>query len=129
MDITLGPWRAEMSVDKQYQPLAEAMAKPAWETVKNTPGFEPKEAVKGEAAKTGFTISGKLTNVIKDGNGLRVFATFTILLDGTFVNVQPVKGDAIAIGEPPVNALIAVTEDRITKILKLIKAGSVKKAK
>ncbi len=129
MDVTLGPWKAALSVDKKYWPLAEAMGKQAWKTVEDS-GSVPKEAVKGQAATTGFTISGELTNVVKDGNGMRVFATFTILLDNTFTNVQPVKGDALADhGAQPVEALLAVTENRITKILGLIKDGLVKKVR
>jgi hypothetical protein len=129
MDITLGGWTVDLSVDqKQGKPLAEAMGDEASKTVKDAPGFTPKEAVQGKPAKSGFTISGKLTKIGKDKDGIHVQATFTVWIDGTFANLAPVVGDAWAKdGATPEEALRAVTEARITKILGLIKAGRVAK--
>ncbi len=131
MDITLGPWTVDMSIDKtQGQPIADAMGAEAFDTVKGTTGFTPQNAVDGKPAKTGFTISGKLTMLAKEPNGMHVRATFTILIDGTFPNVAPVVGDAWAQApNTPIDAVQAVTDTRIAKILTLIKSGQIKKAR
>jgi hypothetical protein len=51
------------------------------------------------------------------------------MLPNSMSNVPPVKGDALAdMGATPEDALRAVTENRITKILAKIKEGVVKKA-
>ena len=130
MDLTLGPWKAEVSVAQTHRPLVEDMGKQAWETVKATQGFTPKEAVGGTPAAAGFTISGVLNKVVKEGSGMRVFVTFTVHLDATMVNIAPVKGDAIATGSmTPKDALLAVTEARIAKLLPMIRSGLIRKAK
>ena len=131
MDITLGPWTADMSVEeRQRKPLAEAMGDEAWKTVKNTAGFAPKAAPQGKPAPSGFTISGKLTNVVKNGNTIHVMSTFTLWVDGTFSNVAPVKGDGYAKdGATPEDALRAITESRVKKLLEVIKSGGAGKAR
>ncbi len=129
MDITLGPWTVDLSVDKtKGQPVADAMGVEAFATVKSTVGFTPQNAVNGKPAPSGFTISGKLTKLAKEPNGMHVQAAFTIQLDATFVNIAPVVGDAWAQApNTPIDAMQAVTDTRIAKILSLIKAGQIKK--
>jgi hypothetical protein len=131
MDITLGPWTVDLSVDQtQGQPIADAMGAQAFGTVKATTGFSPVNAVKGKPAASGFTISGKLTLLKQEPNGMHVQVKFTVLVDGTFPNVAPVPGDAWAIApNTPIDAVQAVTEARIGKILGLIKSGQIKKAR
>ena len=130
MDVSLGPWTGAMSVgDKLRQPLADAMGDEAWKTVKNTAGFTPQKSPEGKPAPSGFTISGKVTNVVKEGARLHVMATYTLWADGTFANIQPVPGDAYAEGSMTAeDALRAVTEARVTKLLGLIKSGAAAKA-
>lgn len=131
MDVALGPWTAAMSVEEKYRaPLAKAMGEEAWSTVKNTAGFTPKEAPNGQPAKSGFTISGKLTNVLKNGSVIQVMSSYTLWVDGTFSNVQPVAGDGYAKdGATPEDALRAITEDRVKKLLAAIKSGQARKAR
>ncbi len=129
MDITLGPWTVDLSIDKtKGQPIADAMGAEAFDTVKGTAGFTPQKAVNGKPAPSGFTISGKLTKLAKEPNGMHVQGTFTIQLDATFVNIMPVVGDAWAQGSmTPIDAVQAVTDDRIAKILGMIKKNQIKK--
>jgi hypothetical protein len=129
MDITLGPWTVDLSIDKtKGQPIADAMGVEAFATVKGTAGFTPQNAVNGKPAPSGFTISGKLTKLAKEPNGMHVQGTFTIQLDATFVNTMPVVGDAWAQGSmTPIDAVQAVTDDRIAKILGMIKKNQIKK--
>jgi hypothetical protein len=132
MDITLGPWTVDLSMDQtQGQPIADAMGAQAFDTVKATNGFTPqKVGADGKPAASGFTISGKLTMLAKEPNGMHVQVKFTILVDGTFPNVAPVPGDAWAVApNTPIDAVQAVTEARIGKILGLIKSGQIKKAR
>jgi hypothetical protein len=131
MDITLGPWTVDLSVDQtQGQPIADAMGVQAFTTVKATTGFTPVNAVKGKPAASGFTISGKLTLLQKEPNGMHVQVKFTVLVDGSFPNIAPVPGDAWAVApNTPIDAVQAVTEARIGKILGLIKSGQIKKAR
>ncbi len=126
MDVILGPWAAAHVENK---PLAEAMGDEAWKTVKNAAGFTPKEAPKGQSATKGYGISGRLTNVVRQGNSVKVFSAFTIWVDGTLSNVAPIQGSAAADGSNTAeDAVRALTEDRIEKILKTIKTGAVHKA-
>ena len=125
MDVTLGPWTAAHAENK---PLAEAMGDEAWKTVEKTTGFTPKEAPKGKPAM-GYTISGKLTSVVKKGNSTQIFMTFTIWIDGTISNVPPIQGTGFAEGSSTAeDAVRAITENRIKKILETIKTGRVVKA-
>jgi hypothetical protein len=130
MDVTLGPWKAETSVEEQdRKPLTEAMADAARSKVKMTTGFTAKDA-NGGPAKAGFTISGTLTHVLKSKAGATVKATFTLWIDGTFSNVPPVKGEATAKGfgaATAEEALRAVTESRVKTLLDAIKTGRVGK--
>jgi hypothetical protein len=132
VDVTLGSWTAEASVDeKERKPLTVAMADAARNKVKNTPGFTPKDAAQGKPAKAGFTISGKLTNVLKSSAGVTVKATFTLWVDGTFSNVKPLAGEATASGfgtTTAEEALRAVTESRVKTLLDAIKSGRAAKA-
>ena len=132
MDVTLGPWTAEHSIDEaDRKPLTEAMADAARTKVKNTTGFTGKDA-QGQPAKTGFTISGKLNNLLKSSAGVTVKATFTLWADGTFSNVKPLAGEATAQGfgrTTAEEALRAVTESRVKTLLDAIKAGTAKKAR
>jgi hypothetical protein len=133
MDVTLGPWTAEMGVDeKERKPLTEAMADAARSKAKSTPGFTPKDALNGTPAKTGFTISGKLTHVLKSSAGVTVKATFTLWVDGVFTNVKPLAGEATASGfgsTTAEEALRAVTESRVKTLLDAIKSGRAAKAR
>ena len=127
MDVTLGPWTAEHPADK---PLAAAMGDEAWKTVEKTSGFTPKEAPKDKsAAVKGYGISGRLTSVVKKGNTVQIFSAFTIWVDGTMSNVPPIQGTGGAEGSSTAeDAVRAITESRITKILATLKTGRVLKA-
>ncbi len=126
MDVTLGPWTASHAENK---PLAEAMGDEAWKTVEKTAGFTPEEAPKGKPATTGYTISGRLTSVVKQGNSTQIFSAFTIWVDGTISNVPPIQGTGFAEGSSTAeDALRAITESRVKKILETIKTGRVVKA-
>jgi hypothetical protein len=129
MDVTLGPWKADKSVNEsQGKPLAEAMGDEAWKTVTNLPDFTPLKAPGGKPADKGFTISGVLASVAKKGVSTEVVAKFTLWVDGTFSNVAPLDGRASAEGSSSAeDALRAVTEDRVTMLLMAIKAGHVAK--
>ena len=129
MDIWLGPWTVDMSIDKtKGQPIADAMGAEAFDTVKNTNGFTPQKVGEdGKPAPRGFTISGKITVLAKETNGMHVQAQFTLLGDGTFVNIGLAVGNAWAQGSnTPIDAVQAVTDAKIAKILGLIKTGKVK---
>ena len=126
MDVTLGPWTAQHAEDK---PLAEAMGDEAWKTVEKSDGFTPKEAPKGKPAPKGYTISGSLTSVVKKGKTVQIFSNFTIWVDGTVSNVPPIQGTGFAEGSNTAeDALRAITESRVKKILETIKTGRVVKA-
>ena len=129
MDVTLGPWKADKSVNEsQGKALAEAMGDEAWQTATNLPDFTPIKSPPGKPADKGFTISGVLTSLVKKGAKTEVEAKFTIWVDGTFSNVAPLDGGASAEGSMTAeDALRAVTADRVTKLLMAIKAGQVAK--
>lgn len=131
MDVTLGPWTAAKTInEKQRQPLADAMGDEAWNTVKNKDGFTPKQADGGTPAKSGFTISGQVLQVAKQGINLQVKLMFTLWADGTFSNVAPVPGQAIAQGSASAeDALRAITESKINQLLEAIKSGRAAKAR
>ena len=133
MDVTLGPWTAEMSVEeKERKPLIQAMADAAMSKARATPGITPKEASMGKPAAKGFTVSGKVTHAVKEGSDVTVRATFTLWVDGTFSNVAPLKGEATASGmgtRGAEEALRAVTESRVKTLLDAIKTGRAKKAR
>ena len=73
MDIWLGPWTVDMSIDKtKGQPIADAMGAEAFDTVKSTNGFTPQKVGEdGKPAPRGFTISGKITVLAKETNGMQ----------------------------------------------------------
>jgi len=131
VDITLGPWTAEMSIaEAERKPLAAAMGSEALSTVRKTAGFTAKEAVMGKPAKTGFTISGKLTNVVKQGGSIQVKATFTLWADGTFSNVAPLAGDGTASGGASAEDVVrAITEGKVKQLLDAVRSGRAKKAR
>ncbi len=132
MDITLGPWTVDLSIDKtKGQPIADAAGDEAFTAVKGTAGFTPqKVGTDGKPAPSGFTISGKLTKLAKEPNGMHVQVTFTVLIDGSFPNIMPVVGDAWAEGSnTPIDAVQALVDAKIAKILALIKSGQIKKAR
>jgi hypothetical protein len=130
MDITLGPWTAAKTIDaKQRQPLAEAMGDEAWNTAKKKDGFTPKKADGGTPAKSGFTISGQVVQVAKQGINLQVKLMFTLWADGTFSNVAPLPGQAAAQGGASAeDALRAITESKVNQLLEAIKSGQAGKA-
>ena len=130
MDITLGPWTAAKTIDqKQRQPLADAMGDEAWNTVKKKDGFTPVQALGGTPAKSGFTISGQVVQVAKQGINLQVKLMFTLWADGTFSNVAPLPGQAIAQGSASAeDALRAITESKVNQLLEAIKSGAAAKA-
>ena len=113
----------------ENKPLAEAMGDEAWKTVKNTADFTPKEAPKGHSATKGYGISGRVTNVVRQGSSVQVFSAFTVWVDGTLSNVAPIQGSASAEGSNTAeDAVRAITADRIEQILKKLKTGGVRKA-
>jgi hypothetical protein len=130
MDITLGPWTAAKTIDaKQRQPLADAMGDEAWNTVSKKDGFTPKKADGGTAAKSGFTISGQVVQVAKQGINLQVKLMFTLWADGTFSNVAPLPGQGAAQGSSSAeDALRAITESKVNQLLDAIKSGRAGKA-
>jgi hypothetical protein len=130
MDITLGPWTAANTIDqKQRQPLADAMGDEAWNTVKKKGDFTPIKADGGTPAKSGFTISGQVVQVAKQGINLQVKLMFTLWADGTFSNVAPLPGQAAAQGGASAeDALRAVTEAKVNQLLDAIKSGRAGKA-
>ena len=126
MDVTLGPWTAAHAENK---PLAVVMGEKAWKTVEKAAGFTPKGAPKGKSATKGYGVSGRVNSVVKQGNSLQVLSTFTIWVDGTLSNAQPIQGNASAEGSSTAeDAMRDITEDRITKILEKIKTGQVHQA-
>ena len=129
MDVTLGPWKGKISIESNLRAsLVEAMGDAAWTTVKNTAGFTPKKWEKDKTTK-GFGIEGEVTSLVKQGKTTAVKATFVVSVDGTFSNVQPVPCDASADAPNTAeDALRALTEARVTKILGQMKAGRVLKA-
>ena len=127
MDVSLGPWTAAHPENK---PLAEAMGDEAWKTVEKTAGFTPKKAPQGGSGAKGYTVSGRITNVAKQGNSVQMFSAFTILVDGSFSNVPPIQGNGSAEGSNTAeDAMRAITEMRMKKILDTLKTGRVVKAK
>ena len=128
MDVTLGPWTVAKGVEKEYQPLAEAMGDEARKTVDKTAGFTPKTAENGKPAAKGFTISGRITTVLKKGHSIHIRSLFTVWVDGTFSNVKELAGDGSADGSPAADAVRAITENCVTKLLVAIKAGQIRKA-
>jgi len=126
MNVTLGPWTAAHAENKA---LALAMGEEAWSAVKNTDGFTPQKPAAGSSAAKGYGISGKVTSVVKQGNSSQVFSTFTIWVDGTLSNVAPIPGNGSAEGSNTAeDAVRAITEARVKKILQTLKTGRVKKA-
>ena len=126
MDVTLGPWTAEHAENK---PLAEAMGNEARKTVDKAAGYTPKDAPKGKSATKGYGISGRLNSVVKKGNSIQIFSTFTIWVDGTMSNVPPIQGTGFAEGSNTAeDAVRAITESRVAKILDTLKTGRVIKA-
>jgi hypothetical protein len=126
MDVTLGPWTAE---HVENNPLAEAMGNEARKTVDKTAGYTPKDAPKGKSATKGYGISGRLNSVVKKGNSIQIFSTFTIWVDGTMSNVPPIQGTGFAEGSNTAeDAVRAITESRVAKILDTLKTGRVIKA-
>jgi hypothetical protein len=131
MDITLGPWTAAKTInDKQRQPLADAMGDEAWNTVKKNSAFTPKKAEGGTPAKSGFTISGQVVQVAKQGIDLQVKLMFTLWADGTFSNIAPLPGQASAQGSASAeDALRAITESKVNQLLAAITSGRAAKAR
>jgi len=131
VDITLGPWTAAKAIDaKQRQPLADAMGDEALNTVKKKGGFTAKQAEGGFPAKSGFTISGQVVQVAKQGINLQVKLMFTLWSDGTFSNVAPVPGEATAQGSASAeDALRAITESKVNQLLDAISSGRARKAR
>jgi hypothetical protein len=132
MDIALGPWTSAKTIDaKQRQPLADAMGDEAWNTVKKKEkdGFTPVKVEGATPAKTGFTISGQVVQVTKQGINTQVKLTFTLWADATFSNVAPVHGQGAAQGGSAEDAVRAITEDSVEKLLGAIKSGSAGKAR
>jgi len=126
VDVTLGPWTAAHAENKS---LAVVMGEKAWKTVEKANGFTPKEAPKGKSATKGYGISGRVNSVVKHGNSVQVLSTFTIWVDGTMSNTQPIQGNASAEdGSTAEDAIRDITEDRVTMILEKLKTGSIRKA-
>ena len=131
MDINLGPWTAAKTLDaKLRQPLADAMGDEAWNTVKKKKDdFTPIKVEGATPAKTGFTISGQVVQVTKQGTDTKVKLAFTLWADGTFSNVAPVQGQGAAQGSSGADdAVRAITDDSLNKLLDAIKSGRAGKA-
>jgi hypothetical protein len=128
VDVTLGPWTVAKGVDKEYKALAAAMGDEAMKTASKTAGFTPKEAENGKPAASGFTISGTITTVLKKGRTIHIRSLFTVWVDGTFSNVKELAGDGSADSAPAEDAVRAITENRITRLLLAIKSAQVRKA-
>jgi hypothetical protein len=129
VDLALGPWTAAKTVEeKQRKLLAEAMGDEAWRLVKRSADFTPVKA-EGKPAAKGFTISGDIVKVVKQGHEVQVVAKYTLWVDGTFPNIAPVEGRASATGSMGAeDALRAVTENRVKMLLDVIKSGRIQKA-
>jgi hypothetical protein len=125
MDINLGPWTAAKTIDaKLRQTLPDAMGDEAWNTVKKKDGFTPIKVQGAAPAQSGFTISGQVIQVTKQGTDLKVKATFTLWVDGTFSNVVSPPGEATAQGSAGAeDALRAITENKVNQLLDAIKSG------
>lgn len=126
MDITLGPWTSDKTIEeKQRKALTEAMADEAWNVVKKSPDFTPLKAT--EEKTVGFAIFGRITTVAKTAAGVEVAAQFNVSVDGRLSNVVSLMGRASASGGRmgAEDALRAVTEGRVKTILGAIKAGRV----
>jgi hypothetical protein len=130
MDIALGPWTSAKTIDaKLRQPLADAMGDEAWNTVKKKDGFTPIKVEGVTPAKSGFTISGQVVQVAKQGIKLQVKLMFTLWADGTFSNVAPLPGQGAAEGSASAeDVLRAITESKVNQLLEAIKSGQVAKA-
>lgn len=127
MDVNLGPWMANKSVDaKTAQPLIEAMKDEAWKTVQKSIDFNPAKGV-GTRADKGFTISGILTKVARSAGTVDVAARFEIYVDGQLSTMPISEGRASASGGMGADdAIRAITETRVKASLAAIKAGRVK---
>jgi hypothetical protein len=127
MDINLGPWTAAKTLDaKQRQTLPDAMGDEAWNTVKKREkdGFTPVKIEGATPAKSGFTISGQVVQVTKQGTDLKVKATFTLWVDDSFSNIVVPPGEATAQGSAGAeDALRAITENKVNQLLDAIKSG------
>jgi hypothetical protein len=105
------------------------MGDEAWNTVKKKDGFTPKKVEGVTAAQSGFTISGQVVQVAKQGVDLQVKLMFTLWADGTFSNVAPLPGQAAAQGGASAeDALRAITEAKVNQLLDAIKSGRAGKA-
>jgi hypothetical protein len=124
MDVALGPWKADHT---EHKPLAEVMGDEAWKTVEKTTDFTPKKTPKEGVAK-GYTIWGRLTSVVKEGNSVQIFSTFTVLVDGAISNVRELPGTGSGQGRSAAEDLTrAITEAKVKQILEAIKKGRVSK--
>jgi hypothetical protein len=126
MDVTLGPWTA---AHPEHKALAEAMGDEAFNTASKTPDVTATKAVGGKPGAKGYTISGRIISADKHGITTNIFSAFTIWVDGTMSNVPPIQGNGSADApSSPEDAVRAITEARITKILQTLKTGRVIKA-
>jgi len=129
MDITLGPWTAAKTIDaKQGKLLADAMGAQALDSAKKK-GFTPTENAGATPATSGFTITGQVMQVMKQGTGTVVKLMFTLWADGTFSNVAPLPGQATADGSMGAkDAVEAITEAKINQLLDALASGRAGKA-
>jgi len=105
------------------------MGDEAWNTVKKKDGFTPIKVEGVTPAKSGFTISGQVVQVAKQGIKLQVKLMFTLWADGTFSNVAPLPGQGAAEGSASAeDVLRAITESKVNQLLEAIKSGQVAKA-
>lgn len=125
MDINLGPWTAAKTLDaKQRQTLPDAMGDEAWNTVKKKDGFTPVKVEGATPAQSGFTISGQVVQVTKQGTDTKVKLAFTLWVDGTFSNIVSPPGEATAQGSMgAADAVRAITESKVNQLLDAIKSG------
>src|ERR1700691_4379773 len=99
MDIHFGPWNdAKTIAAKLRQTLPDAMGDEAWNTVKKKDAFTPIKVQGAAPAQSGFTISGQVIQVTKQGTDLKVKATFTLWVDDSFSNIVVPPGEATAQG-------------------------------
>jgi hypothetical protein len=124
VDVTLGPWTAAHPENK---PLADVMGKQAKATVDKAPDWTAKELPKS-GNPTGYSISGKVMSVVTKGGSTQVSLTFTVLVDGALSNsVITATGAASGTSTAAEDAVGAITDDTIQKILQAIKSGRIVK--
>jgi hypothetical protein len=129
MDVTLGPFKNAMAANvSELDPLANAMHDQAEATAKAL-GFSPVDAKNGKPGAKGYTISAKITSVTTDDTkSTHVIIAFTVWVDGTFSNASLPPSRGSGQGASAADIVQSITEGAVTKILKAIQSGQIRKA-